>query len=140
MELKSRCQQLIRQSVVVDNAAVLYATGLKYEAKVTNLITVDSFAIKTGRFSSQLKGPWGVLSPFRRAPSDGGRSIRRLLRIGRGHAQAVHLESRWNGSLPLLNFFKRVVPCIRCNEEVFFFLFYDVIFSFLSPGSALIEK
>lgn len=32
-ELKSRCQQLIRQSVSVENVATLYATGMKYEAQ-----------------------------------------------------------------------------------------------------------
>nr|CAH0100079.1 unnamed protein product [Daphnia galeata] len=32
-ELKSRCQHLIRQSVNTENVAVLFATGLKYEAQ-----------------------------------------------------------------------------------------------------------
>lgn len=36
-ELKARCQQLIRQSVTVENVATLFAIGLKYEAQVIKL-------------------------------------------------------------------------------------------------------
>lgn len=36
-ELKARCQQLIRQSVSVENVAVLYSTANKYEAHVRSI-------------------------------------------------------------------------------------------------------
>lgn len=45
-ELKSRCQHLIRQSVNTENVAVLFATGLKYEAQVLLLFT-DNYHIES---------------------------------------------------------------------------------------------
>lgn len=33
-DLKSRCQHLMRQSVNIDNVAILYETALRYEAQV----------------------------------------------------------------------------------------------------------
>lgn len=44
-ELKARCQHLIRQSVNTENVAVLFATGLKYEAQV--LLFTDNYHIES---------------------------------------------------------------------------------------------
>ena len=38
LELKSRCQQLIRQGANVDNIAALYAISLKYDTQVRFMI------------------------------------------------------------------------------------------------------
>jgi hypothetical protein len=34
-QLKRRCEQIIKQGITVENAAVLYSTAIEYEAKVS---------------------------------------------------------------------------------------------------------
>ena len=56
-ELKSRCEQLMRQSVGVDNVAQLYATAIKYDAQVraprsTRPFTLHSKGVRNSNESS----------------------------------------------------------------------------------------
>jgi hypothetical protein len=40
VQLKKRCEQIIKQGITVENAAVLYSTAIAYEAKVSMSVNI----------------------------------------------------------------------------------------------------